>query len=57
MPENLPLAVMILIWLMCGVITFGWLLMQYAVWPSLIFALLYFGLPVLIYRVAMASMT
>ena len=50
MPEDIPKAVMILIWLLCGVIVFGWLLMEYAVAVSFIFALMFFGLPVLVYR-------
>jgi len=49
MPENVPKAVMILIWLLCGVIIFGWLLMEYAVMYSFLFALFYFGVPVLVY--------
>ena len=49
MPEDLPKAVMILIWLLCGVILFGWLLMEYPVIYSFVFALLFFGLPVLVY--------
>ncbi len=49
MPEDIPKAVMILIWLLSGLIIFGWLLMAYAVMYSFIFALLFFGLPVLVY--------
>ena len=49
MPEDIPKAVMILIWLLSGVIIFGWLLMDYAVIFSFIFALIFFGLPVLVY--------
>jgi len=50
MPEDIPKAVMILIWLLTGTIIFGWLLMEYTVLSSFIFALLFFGLPVLVYR-------
>jgi len=49
MPEDIPKAVMILIWLLTGTIIFGWLLMEYTVMSSFIFALLFFGLPVLVY--------
>ena len=50
MPEDIPKAVMILIWLLVGVIIFGWLLMEYTVVASLVFVLVFFGLPVLIYN-------
>jgi len=50
MPEDIPKAVMILIWLLCGVIIFGWLLMEYTVVSSFVFALVFFGLPVLVYK-------
>ncbi len=50
MPEDIPKAVMILIWLLSGTIIFGWLLMDYGVLPPFIFALVFFGLPVLIYQ-------
>ena len=49
MPEDIPKAVMILIWLLTGVIIFGWLLMEYPVLYSFVFALIFFGLPVLVY--------
>jgi hypothetical protein len=49
MPEDIPKAVMILIWLLTGVIIFGWLLMEYPVIYSFVFALVFFGLPVLVY--------
>ena len=49
MPEDIAKAVMILIWLLSGVIIFGWLLMEYPVLYSFIFALVFFGLPVLVY--------
>jgi len=49
MPEDIPKAVMILIWLLSGVIIFGWLLMDYAVIASFVFAVVFFGLPVVVY--------
>ena len=49
MPEDIAKTVMILIWLLSGVIIFGWLLMEYPVLYSFIFALVFFGLPVLVY--------
>lgn len=48
MPKDLPVAVMILIWLLSGVITFGWLLMEYPAQYSFLFALVFFGVPVLL---------
>lgn len=50
MPEDLPKAVMMLIWLLSGTILFGWLLMDYTVLSAFLFALVFFGLPVLIYK-------
>ena len=50
MPEDIPKAVMILLWLLIGVIVFGWLLMSYAYAYSFIFAVVYFGLPVIVYK-------
>lgn len=47
MPKDLPTAVMILIWLLSGVITFGWLLMDYPTHFSFLFAFFFFGIPVL----------
>lgn len=51
MPEDIPKAVMILLWLLSGVIIFGWLLMEYSVPASFIFALAFFGVPVLVYKI------
>ena len=51
MPEDIPKAVIILVWLLSGVIIFGWLLMEYAVMYSFIFALVFFGFPVLVYLI------
>ncbi len=50
MPEDIPKAVMILIWLLSGTIIFGWLLMEYTVLSSFVFALVFFGMPVLVYN-------
>lgn len=47
MPKDLPTAVMILIWLLSGVIIFGWLLMEYETHYSFLFALVFFGVPVM----------
>ncbi|GMR01417.1 MAG: hypothetical protein BMS9Abin19_0798 [Gammaproteobacteria bacterium] len=49
MPEDMPKAVIMLIWLLSGTIIFGWLLMEYTVLSSLIFALVFFALPILVY--------
>lgn len=46
MPEDIPKAVMVLVWLLSGTIIFGALLMQTTVLGALVFALLFFGLPV-----------
>jgi len=51
MPEDIPKAVMILVWLLSGVIIFGWLLMDFTVMASLIFALVFFGLPISVYMI------
>jgi len=48
MPKDLPTAVMILVWLLSGVIIFGWLLMEYPTMYSFLFALVFFGVPVLV---------
>lgn len=50
MPEDIPKAVMILIWLLSGTIIFGWLLMDSTVLIAFVFALVFFGLPVLVYQ-------
>lgn len=50
MPEDIPKAVMILVWLLIGVIIFGWLLMEYALVFPFGFALVFFGVPVLAYK-------
>lgn len=51
MPEDTSKAVLVLIWLLSGVIIFGWLLMEYAVMYSLVFATVFFGASVLAYKV------
>lgn len=51
MPKDLPTAVMVLIWLLSGVIIFGWLLMKYPTFYSFLFALVFFGVPVLLKQV------
>ncbi len=48
MPEDIPKAVMALIWLLSGVIVFGWLLMEYAGMVPFVFALFFFGIPVFV---------
>jgi len=48
MPEDLPKAVKILLWLLVGVITFGYLLMAHPTGFSILFAVIYFGLPIYI---------
>jgi hypothetical protein len=49
MPENLPKAVMILLWLLSGTILFGALLMKSTILNSFVFLLVFFGVPVLGY--------
>ena len=49
MPEDLPKAVMILLWLLSGTIIFGALLMKSTLLNSFVFVLLFFGGPVLVY--------
>ncbi len=51
MPEDIQKAVMTLIWLLSGVIIFGWLLMEYAAMYSFIFALVFFGFPALVHKI------
>jgi len=46
MPEDLPKAIKILIWLLSGTIIFGWLLMDSTILNSFVFLAVYFGLPV-----------
>lgn len=48
MPEDLPKAIKILLWLLSGTIIFGVLLMKSSVLVSFAFLAVYFGLPVLL---------
>lgn len=50
MPEDIPKTVAILIWLLVGVIIFGWILMSNTVLNSFLFVAVYFGVPIIIYR-------
>ena len=47
MPEDLPEAVKVLLWLLVGIIVFGYLIMEQTIISGFVFALIYFGLPVL----------
>lgn len=49
MPEDLPKAVMVLVWLLVGCIIFGYLLMAHPTGFSILFATIYFGLPIYIH--------
>lgn len=49
MPEDIPKAVMILLWLLSGTIIFGALLWKSTVLNSFVFLLLFFGVPVIVY--------
>jgi len=49
MPEDIPKAVMILIWLMVGVIIFGALLWESYVSHAFIFAVVFYGIPTFVY--------
>ena len=46
MPEDLPKAVMVLLWLLIGLIILGYLIMKQPVFVSVIFALIFYGIPV-----------
>jgi len=46
MPEDLPKAIMILVWLLSGTIIVGALLMKSTILITIIFIVLYFGVPV-----------
>jgi len=43
MPEDLPTAVLVLLWLLIGVITLGYLIMEHALIISVVFAVIYYG--------------
>lgn len=47
MPEDLPEAVKILLWLLVGVIVFGYLIMDKTILSGFIFAIFYFGIPII----------
>ena len=49
MPENLPKAVLILLWLLIGTIIVGALTMKSSMLNVVIFILLFYGVPVAIY--------
>jgi len=46
MPEDLPKAVKVLLWLLIGLIILGYLIMKQPIYVSVIFALLFYGIPV-----------
>ncbi|NOZ11628.1 MAG: hypothetical protein GXP09_11375 [Gammaproteobacteria bacterium] len=47
MPEDLPRAVLVLLWLLIGVIVFGYLAMEYPLVFAFVFAAVFYGGPVL----------
>ncbi|HEY5602912.1 MAG TPA: hypothetical protein VIM41_07390 [Gammaproteobacteria bacterium] len=47
MPEDLPRAVIVLLWLLIGLMVFGYLLMAHTAVSSLLFAVVFYGAPVL----------
>jgi len=47
MPEDLPKAVLILLWLLIGVIVFGYLVMEYPTINAIVFAIIFYGMPIL----------
>jgi hypothetical protein len=47
MPEDLPKAILILLWLLIGVIVFGYLIMEYPIMNGIVFAVIYYGMPIL----------
>ena len=49
MPEDLPKAVLVLLWLLIGLIVFGYLLMAHTITISIVFAVIFYGAPVLWY--------
>lgn len=46
MPEDLPKAVIVLLWLLSGTIIFGYLLMKFPYIYSVSFVVIFFGAPV-----------
>ena len=49
MPEDIPTAVLVLLWLLIGVIVFGYLIMEHTVISGVVFAAVFYGVPVLWY--------
>ena len=49
MPEDLPKAVIVLLWLLIGVIAFGYLIMEHTVISGVVFAIFFYGAPPLWY--------
>ena len=47
MPEDLPKAVIVLLWLLIGAIIFGYLLMEYPYIYSASFILIFYGGPII----------
>lgn len=47
MPEDLPKAVLVLLWLLIGVIVLGYLIMEHTIINGIVFAVLFYGLPTL----------
>ena len=45
MPEDLPKAIVILLWLLIGVIVFGYLVMEHPVSYGIGFAIVFYGIP------------
>ena len=46
MPEDLPKAVIVLLWLLIGAVIFGYLLMQYPYIYSASFLFIFYGVPI-----------
>lgn len=50
MPEDLPMAVLVLVWLLIGLIVLGYLIMDHSLLGAGLFAALFYGLPVFWYQ-------
>lgn len=50
MPEDIPKAVMILLWLLIGVIVFGYLIMTYPTTYGFVFLVVFYGVPAFLYN-------
>jgi len=46
MPEDLPKAVIVLLWLLIGTIIVGYLIMAHPLMYSIIFAVIFYGVPI-----------